>query len=224
MKKYIPLLISLIALCACVVSLVFTVSLRTKLNAAEKELTERRLTKDESELSNQLEILTEQNIELREQLYVYENASTVDQVWSDIEEDISAAIKLYVDRDCDSTEMDAVSKKAYDELRQYCTENGFEELVPKAVYESLGKMPKDKDFVVHTNQWADSFQIWSKINEPGIAEVFVFYKYNTIPHKTSNTVKSNYALYVTMIYDVPSDTWQIDQVHYKELIQSKFKW
>ena len=224
MKKHYPLAISIVSLIACIISLISTFMLQSKLKTAESEVAALKLHKDETLLTEQVEVLTQQNTELRERLYILENVSKIDEVADTIEEDIQTVIKLHIDRKYNSLTRDEVTKKAYDALREYCTTTeAFEQLVPKAVYDSIGKMPVDKDHIVETNQWADTFHIWSKLTEPGIAEVFVFYKYNNLP-PGGYVVQSNYAFYVTMVYDVPSDTWKVDQVHYNELIQSKFDW
>lgn len=225
MKKHIPLLISCFSLLVCVLCIIYVVYHHQDLVAKDETIRELQQQKDADTLQAQIESLIDDNQKLREELYTLQNTtsdSNTDPNWQiAIEDDLQSAVKLLTDRDCSSIDMATLSKAAYDSLSAYCTESGYNALVPPAVYDSLDNLPKDKD-ITYTKQWADDFQIWSKLEDEGQAEVFAFYHYNNIPYEQKNASVSNYALYVTMVYDTSSDTWQIDQVHYKELLQSKF--
>lgn len=217
-------MISFISFIACVFCIIYVLSLHQDLNTAHDTINELNLQKDETTLQAKIDSLTDDNIALREQLYALQNtAQNDDSVWmSAIENDIKTSIQSLINRDCSSADIATVTKAAYESLRSRCTKKGFQKLVPNAVYESLDSLPKDDNYIVNINQWADDFQIWTKLVDNDKADVFIFYHYNSLPQDQTIAVVSNYAMYVTMLYDANTNIWQIDDVHFNELLQSKF--
>lgn len=202
---------------------IYTFFLAHKLNLAEETIQTLESQKNQEVLQEQIDALVSDNQRLQEEnLLLQENND--DTSVSEIEETVETAVKLLVDRNCNSQEINSVSKNAYDTLKGYCTDSGFTDLVPDSVYNSLDNLPSDRDFTTQLNQYADDFQIWTKLLDNDSAKVFALYKYNYVISETGDATRSNYALCVDLVYDLETSEWKINSMDYHELLQSKFDW
>lgn len=225
MKKNIPLLLAIGSFIIAIISVAFIFVINDDLNSANAQINELMLQKDETMLTDQIAALSEDNQNLRDELLTLQLSIENTDLQTDA---INAALKkilsYLVDRDCSSQDISSVSKAAYDNIRDYCTSSGFDDLISPSAYAALDKLPNDNGYVTHINQYANNYHIFTQILSDKSADVFCFYKYNNIPKGSTLPVTTDAVFYCNMIYDSQKNVWLLDKVKLQEFLQPKFDW